>query len=121
MTELISRNDAADKGRRTFFTGMPCRAGHVSERYTSNGTCLQCLQRFRRTAVNPWTKQLVPFIPQGLFSPAGLTPELHAELMEFMHQSVAHWVNHKGLMTDSIQNAYTEAQRHRLQRASVKP
>lgn len=116
MPDLVSRDEAAANGRATYFTGIPCKRGHVALRYTCNTGCIECLQRFRRTTVNPWTKELAPFQPQGLYAPAGLTPELLAELAEFMHQSVAHWVNHKGLMTPSIQNAYEQAAIHRATR-----
>ena len=122
MPSLISREDAAAKGQTTYYTGMPCRkAGHISERYVSNGACLMCLQRFRRVTQNPWTKELTPFLlDTGFYVPTGLTPELHGELVEFLHQCVEHWVGQKGLTTPSIQNAYQQATMHRLQRAQVK-
>lgn len=120
MSPIISRLNAANQGRRTYYLGTPCKEGHVSERYTSNGACLQCLQRFRRTTINPWTKQLSPYmLPPGYFVPTEMTPELHAELGEFMHRALEHWVNEKGLITPSIQNAYSEATRHRLQHAKA--
>lgn len=39
---LISRKDAAANGETYFFTGKPCRRGHVDKRYTSGGQCLSC-------------------------------------------------------------------------------
>lgn len=121
MPALMTREDAATQGRKTYYLGTPCQKGHISERYTSNGACLMCLQRFRRTTMNPWTRELAPYVlDQGFFIPAGITPELHAELTEFLHQCVEHWVGQKGLTTPSIQNAYAEATRHRQQRAQVR-
>lgn len=38
-----TRDDALDKGEVFYFTGVPCRRGHLSKRYTTSGTCLQCL------------------------------------------------------------------------------
>jgi hypothetical protein len=30
-------------GKQKYFTGKPCKYGHISERYTKNGTCIECL------------------------------------------------------------------------------
>jgi hypothetical protein len=38
----ITRTDAAAFGFKRFYTGKPCRWGHVAERYTSSGNCVEC-------------------------------------------------------------------------------
>lgn len=38
----ISRAEALRQGFKYYFTGKPCKNGHVSERYTKRSTCLQC-------------------------------------------------------------------------------
>lgn len=43
----IARNQAVESGVRTYFTGLPCKRGHVADRLTSNGTCTQCLPSVR--------------------------------------------------------------------------
>lgn len=40
--EIISRADARAQGLKRYFTGMPCKHGHVTERLTSNLTCVEC-------------------------------------------------------------------------------
>ena len=40
--EIISRTDALLQGKRTFFTGEPCKHGHVTVRYTANNSCRAC-------------------------------------------------------------------------------
>jgi hypothetical protein len=41
--EKISRSEARIRGLTHFFTGEKCnRAGHVAERFTSNGACVEC-------------------------------------------------------------------------------
>lgn len=53
MGEIVSteRQNAKAKGLRKYFTGKPCKNGHVAERNTSNGTCCECFNanaaRFR--------------------------------------------------------------------------
>lgn len=37
-----SRAEAKEKGLRHYFTGEPCRNGHVDKRKTSDGRCLTC-------------------------------------------------------------------------------
>ncbi len=38
----ISRAEAAQCGLSRFYTGKPCRAGHVAERYVGNKHCVAC-------------------------------------------------------------------------------
>lgn len=43
---LVNRNEAIEKGFKRYFTGVPCKHGHISERYTSKnqraGQCVSC-------------------------------------------------------------------------------
>jgi hypothetical protein len=48
---LISRADAKARGLKRYFTGIPCKHGHVSERNTSTTGCLACWRA--RYAANP--------------------------------------------------------------------
>lgn len=41
---MISRRDAIGKGLRTYFTGEPCRHGHVAFRYVVNRRCMLCMK-----------------------------------------------------------------------------
>jgi hypothetical protein len=34
---------ALSEGRSMYFTGRPCKSGHVCKRITSNGNCIECL------------------------------------------------------------------------------
>lgn len=40
--EIISRQSAADQKLARYFTGEPCKRGHLSERYTVNTGCVLC-------------------------------------------------------------------------------
>lgn len=42
MPELCSRTRAMVRGLDRYFTGKPCKHGHVAERRTSNHVCLEC-------------------------------------------------------------------------------
>jgi hypothetical protein len=39
---------ARERGEKWYFTGLPCKAGHVAERQVSNSTCRECLRDWRR-------------------------------------------------------------------------
>lgn len=66
MNELISRQDALAKGERYYFTGVPCKNGHVCLREAKRTTCLECQKMWdrernalphRREASSKWQKQ----------------------------------------------------------------
>jgi len=40
--EILSKEDARKQGFRRYFTGNPCRKGHTSEKYVSDGGCVEC-------------------------------------------------------------------------------
>lgn len=45
---VISRADAKARGLLRYFTGEPCKRGHVSERQVSNFACLECKNEKRK-------------------------------------------------------------------------
>lgn len=40
--QIVSRIAALDSGLKRYFTGLPCKRGHVVERYTVQGGCVKC-------------------------------------------------------------------------------
>jgi hypothetical protein len=50
---LVSREAARELGLKTFFTGIPCKGGHVAERYVKgDAMCVECRkERDARNAV----------------------------------------------------------------------
>lgn len=48
MIKIIYLSDARAAGLVRYFTGRPCKNGHVSERLTSNGACLECCAERQR-------------------------------------------------------------------------
>ena len=41
---VVRLKDAKAQGMKLYFTGKPCKYGHLDQRYTSSGQCLTCLQ-----------------------------------------------------------------------------
>ena len=46
--KIISRKEAKAQGLTRYFTGEPCKHGHVAERMTSSGACHTCLSSSNR-------------------------------------------------------------------------
>ncbi|MCG6202025.1 hypothetical protein [Psychromonas antarctica] len=40
--EIITKQQALDKGLKRFFTGEPCHRGHISERFIAMDKCVTC-------------------------------------------------------------------------------
>jgi 5-methylcytosine-specific restriction endonuclease McrA len=41
--KLISRQKAIEQGLTRYFTGLPCKHGHIAQKQLSNRTCIECL------------------------------------------------------------------------------
>jgi len=46
--KIVSRKEAKAQGLKRYFTGKPCKNGHISERYTSGGHCVDCNNHLHR-------------------------------------------------------------------------
>jgi hypothetical protein len=43
LKQIELRQKAAQNGHKRFWTGVPCKHGHLAERFTSNGGCVKCV------------------------------------------------------------------------------
>jgi hypothetical protein len=39
---IITRKEAKEQGLKQYFTGQPCKRGHIANRLLSTGVCLEC-------------------------------------------------------------------------------
>ena len=44
--------EAKSLGLIKYYTGKPCKKGHIAERYTKSGTCLECLKESSANRIN---------------------------------------------------------------------
>lgn len=44
----IARQKAVENNDMTYFTGKPCKRGHLSVRFTNNSQCKECLQEYAK-------------------------------------------------------------------------
>lgn len=116
--EIISQQEAHERGLLRYYTGKACRAGHVSERYVRNGSCIRCQKKYSKFAPNPYTRTLQPWAPQMMYAPEGLTPEQAIAAQDYLRRCLIHWVAENGLMTPERQDAYDQREMFIAQRRS---
>jgi hypothetical protein len=63
---VISRADAKSIGAGFYFTGEPCRHGHIAQRYTSNQYCLTCKVIREKTAKYKDSRRVANLSPEKL-------------------------------------------------------
>lgn len=44
--EVITRRQAAERGMGRYYTGKPCKNGHLAERYVTSNACVECAKSF---------------------------------------------------------------------------
>lgn len=66
-TICIERAEARKLGRVRYFTGRPCRHGHVAERYVVSGSCIECL-RLSQLELHAYKSYAVRCLLQGKLS-----------------------------------------------------
>jgi hypothetical protein len=42
VTQRVTRKEAKEQGLELYFTGKPCKYGHISQRRVSDYQCLEC-------------------------------------------------------------------------------
>ena len=46
---VVARKDARAAGLKRYFTGKPCKYGHIAERQVANGVCIRCFAQISKT------------------------------------------------------------------------
>lgn len=83
----IARAQAAFEGRKRYNTGIPCMRGHLADRQTSNGGCLECARP--KIMDRPSETQLpVQFCA---FMPADTTRQEMDNLQVYLMRCVVHY------------------------------
>jgi hypothetical protein len=52
--KIISRAEARASGQTHYFTGKPCKNGHVDKRYVHKATCYTCVREAKHPLYNIW-------------------------------------------------------------------
>lgn len=70
---LISRHASLEQGKARYFTGVPCKRGHVAERIVSNRRCVDCANE----ASAVWKKANLAKCTEMRRAWSGANPERH--------------------------------------------
>ena len=92
MSNIISRADALAQGLVHFYTGKPCKAGHIVRRFTANGGCVDCVNPKRRGVASG--SKLLPCriaIPESVTIEPHHVEELHALLTGWAMFKLREW------------------------------
>lgn len=51
--EIITRQEARQRGDKSYFTGVACKNGHIARRYVQSGTCSACIRASNSAVDDP--------------------------------------------------------------------
>lgn len=58
MSQLpVTRSEAKALGAPQYFTGKPCKQGHLAPKFTCSGSCTECLAARRREYMRAWSEK----------------------------------------------------------------
>lgn len=96
---MTARIDARQRGEAEYFTGRPCKWGHVAPRRTDSGACKQCL---RHVPLTP-QEQDVPYAPPVPPPPDPVLVQMGMYVME------RDYVNLRTIVWDSVRARHPRA------------
>lgn len=92
---VISRQEAASQGLVTYFTGQPCKNGHIARRYVTNTACLDCMGRWRRMgAKHPFSHDKIPMESITLWRSRRLDQHQLADLNKYIQMCIDKFCEH---------------------------
>lgn len=109
LPPVISRTAAYKAGLRHYFTGKPCKQGHLAQRYVTNGACLECLNPFKLRR-HPHRKDLEPYVCPKLWVPTGATPEQYVALETYLQTCIDTFFEHQRKLAAERYNIETAAE-----------
>lgn len=104
--QIISRLAAHGMGLSRYFTGVPCKNGHLTERYVSNAGCTACVNTMFQRRRNSFSHELVPFASTRMWNCKGLTVEEARGMESFLQGCIVQYVKHLGKLTVELEDAF---------------
>lgn len=92
--ELIERRAAFEIGRTRYYTGKPCKQGHIAQRYVSTGGCTECHNPYVQRR-HPLRKDLQPYVCPKFWVPITTTPEQYAALETYLATCIETFFKHQ--------------------------
>ena len=91
----ITRIAAADAGLNRFFTGLPCKRGHIAERQVSNGGCILCMNplKSRPGATSRMTQAWQPTLQVPYWFEAAHFDLLQPAMQQYVENVATKWLD----------------------------
>jgi hypothetical protein len=96
IMNIISRKEAIEANLVFYLTGLSCKNGHSSKRYTSSGHCVEC-----RNVYNKSDSKAV-YLSSGKQYKSVKKYRLSNKIKDIAHQEVKKAINNKTLIRPSI-------------------
>jgi hypothetical protein len=88
VRDIISRKEALERGLVRFYTGVSCKHGHLCERFSSSGGCVQCVNpKVHRTEIRG---RNLGWPERGLNFSSHLSPEEAAAVFRYIEDAGWH-------------------------------
>lgn len=87
MKDGTERHAAWMAGKVRYSTGIPCKHGHIAERFVSNGGCVQCVSPFKQRR-SAFDKNAAPFASQRLWVRSTYTLQQREALDVYLQQCI---------------------------------
>lgn len=103
---IMKRREAFEAKLTRFFTGRACKNGHISERYVSTGSCIQCL---KKKWVHPPGDANYMTHSFGMLLPRSLTETQLAQLNDHLAGCAWVWISTHAPEAKATAEKYTYA------------
>lgn len=89
MQVTTTKAEAIAQGLKTYFTGTPCRYGHLADRRVDSGACCECRRekdrlRYARKAIHRPTSRAADQPDQGPFTSGQSVEEIRDSLADHL-------------------------------------
>jgi hypothetical protein len=90
-----NRDEAIASGASYYFTGQPCRKGHIAPRYTRSGACNECLHpTLTKPRVTTDVRFIARSIPFSIDRRLALSEKYLPQLDQYLQGCIGHFVQH---------------------------
>ena len=95
QSKVVTKEQAIKRGLKRYFTGLPCKNGHISERKVSCGDCLACLRQAHAQKMQDpeYREKMRLQSKRGRRSPAGKRRAEKQRFHKALLRRVAHEIN----------------------------
>lgn len=50
--KIVTRKEAFKKVLKKYYTGIPCKNGHLAEKHTKSGACVECMKEGKKKSLD---------------------------------------------------------------------